>query len=315
MHTSAPQNVIATLHRGAYGKVEFLRCNGIGAAPARSEIATRLHFSLPIVGSFVWHAEHEDVFADPTVVLCTHVGEPYRISHPRGGDQTLVFIPSRHVASQLSERVERAGLGGRRRTLIAPARAQLLAYTFCVDPWTHRDAFAADESLLQFFESIVVGESTDRTTHDDALLRRTLEFVHDTPEPQLSLQSVAAAVGVRASYLTHAFARRTGQPLYRYIMSLKLSRALHRITATLDDLTRIALDLGFSSHSHLSAAFKARYGTSPSEARGRLGSEWTRPTQVDARPSIMWRPLCTARGGVPHAGSWSSIERAAAAGA
>jgi len=295
---AAPDNAIATLHRGVYGKVEFLRCSGAGAAPARSEVATHLHFSLPLSGSFVWHAEREDVFADPTALLCTHAGEPYRISHPHGGDLTLVIIPSRHVLAELSERAEQAGLGVRRRTLVAPARAQLLAYAFCVDALM-RDTFAADECLLAFFESVAIGESTDRTMHEDVLVRRTLEFVHYTPESQLSLSSVAAAVGTRASYLTHAFARHTGQPLYRYIMSLKLARALHRVTTTHDDLTQIALDLGFSSHSHFSAAFKSRYGMSPSEARNGFDCEKALFSTWDtaARAPLPWRPLCAARGG------------------
>jgi AraC-like DNA-binding protein len=34
-----------------------------------------------------------------------------------------------------------------------------------------------------------------------------------------------------------------------------------------DDLTTLSLDLGFSSHSHFSAAFREAYGRSPSEFR------------------------------------------------
>ena len=32
-----------------------------------------------------------------------------------------------------------------------------------------------------------------------------------------------------------------------------------------DDMSALALDLGFSSHSHFTAAFKQAYGRSPSE--------------------------------------------------
>jgi AraC-like DNA-binding protein len=55
-----------------------------------------------------------------------------------------------------------------------------------------------------------------------------------------------------------------GLPLYRYQLRLRLARALD-LLAQYDDLTALGLDLGFSSHSHFSAAFRAMYDRSPSE--------------------------------------------------
>jgi AraC-like DNA-binding protein len=55
-------------------------------------------------------------------------------------------------------------------------------------------------------------------------------------------------------------------PLYRYQSRLRLARALD-LLAQYDDLTALALDLGFSSHSHFSAVFRQTYGRSPSEFR------------------------------------------------
>lgn len=301
---ATPENAIATLHRGPFGKVEFLRCNGVHAFPVRSEVATHLHFSLAVVGSFVWHAERESVFADPTALLCTHEGEPYRISHPHGGDQTLVFTPSKELTAQLHEGFGTTALAIRRRTAIAAARAQLIAHTFYADWLAARDPCAADERLLEFFASIAAQPREIRLVSDDPLVRRTIEYVHHTPESSLTLQGIAAAMGVRASHLTHSFSRRTGQPLYRYVMSLKLSRALHRIVATDEDLTDIALDLGFSSHSHLSAAFRRRYGMSPSAARSHIGHGGgaRRARSIEAAgDSLVWRPLCAARGGMQSA--------------
>jgi AraC-like DNA-binding protein len=54
--------------------------------------------------------------------------------------------------------------------------------------------------------------------------------------------------------------------LYRYQSRLRLARALD-LLAQYDDLTALALDLGFSSHSHFSAAFRQTYGRTPSEFR------------------------------------------------
>jgi AraC-like DNA-binding protein len=67
-------------------------------------------------------------------------------------------------------------------------------------------------------------------------------------------------------YLTQLFHRLEGVPLYRYQLRLRLACALDRL-AHADDLTALALDLGFTSHSHFSAAFRQTYGVSPSTFR------------------------------------------------
>jgi AraC family transcriptional regulator len=62
------------------------------------------------------------------------------------------------------------------------------------------------------------------------------------------------------------FQRVEGIPLYRYHLRLRLARALDLI-AQYEDLSALAADLGFSSHSHFAAAFRQAYGRSPTEFR------------------------------------------------
>ncbi len=79
-----------------------------------------------------------------------------------------------------------------------------------------------------------------------------------------TLAEIAAEVRGSPVYLTQVFQQVEGIPLYRYQLRLRLARALDLI-AQYDDLTTLSLDLGFSSHSHFSAAFREAYGRSPSE--------------------------------------------------
>jgi AraC-like DNA-binding protein len=78
-----------------------------------------------------------------------------------------------------------------------------------------------------------------------------------------TLAAVAADVGVSPVYLTQVFQQVEGLPLYRYQLQLRLARALDLLGDNAG-LTSLALDLGFSSHSHFSAAFKRAYGQTPS---------------------------------------------------
>jgi AraC-like DNA-binding protein len=86
------------------------------------------------------------------------------------------------------------------------------------------------------------------------------------PARRWTLADVAGQVGVSPVYLTQVFAQVEGAPLYRYQLRLRLARALDRL-GDREDLTDLALDLGFSSHSHFSAAFRQHYGQSPGDFR------------------------------------------------
>ena len=79
-----------------------------------------------------------------------------------------------------------------------------------------------------------------------------------------TLAAIGAELRCSPVYLTQVFQQVEGLPLYRYQLRLRLARALD-LLPQYDDLTTLALDLGFSSHSHFSAAFRAAYGCSPSE--------------------------------------------------
>jgi AraC-like DNA-binding protein len=79
-----------------------------------------------------------------------------------------------------------------------------------------------------------------------------------------TLAEIATEVGVSPVYLTQVFRKVEAVPLYRYQLRLRLARALD-LLSQYDDLTMLGLDLGFSSHSHFSAAFRWAYGRTPGE--------------------------------------------------
>jgi AraC-like DNA-binding protein len=81
-----------------------------------------------------------------------------------------------------------------------------------------------------------------------------------------TLGDIAAEVGVSPVYLTQVFRQVEGLPLYRYQLRLRLARALH-LLGRYEDLSRLSLDLGFSSHSHFTSAFRQLYGRTPAEFR------------------------------------------------
>lgn len=77
---------------------------------------------------------------------------------------------------------------------------------------------------------------------------------------------MASDLGVTPIHLTQTFKRSEGIPLYRYQTHLRLGRALHRLPEQ-EDITNLAFELGFSSHSHFTAAFRSEFGMTPSQYR------------------------------------------------
>lgn len=98
------------------------------------------------------------------------------------------------------------------------------------------------------------------------LIRRAREYLVQTPQFQVKLGQAARAVGVSPSSLALAFRQGEGIGFHRYALNWRLARAAQLLPCC-DDLTRLAFDLGFSSHSHFSTAFHRWAGRTPSAYR------------------------------------------------
>jgi AraC-like DNA-binding protein len=83
----------------------------------------------------------------------------------------------------------------------------------------------------------------------------------------LSLDDVARAVHCSPYHLCRVFRRHTGTSIHQYLTRLRLRAALDRLMDAGPDLTRLALDAGFSSHSHFTTAFTREFGAPPSTVR------------------------------------------------
>ena len=85
----------------------------------------------------------------------------------------------------------------------------------------------------------------------------------------VSLRELARGVDSSPFRLCRTFKAQTGETLTSYRHSLRLRLALDRLRDRRTDLTDLALDLGYSSHSHFTAVFRRRFGITPSAVRAR----------------------------------------------
>lgn len=152
-----------------------------------------------------------------------------------------------------------------------------------------RDSAAAsiesDELMLLAITEALRQPNRDRQRASQ-MVDRARQFLHAWGTDPVTLETVARAVGASPVYLTQAFTRSEGVPLYRYQMNIRLGRAL-AVLPDIDDITSLALELGFSSHSHFSATFKGAFGISPSQFRSAIRSmgRGRDPSLIQQKPS------------------------------
>jgi AraC family transcriptional regulator len=83
----------------------------------------------------------------------------------------------------------------------------------------------------------------------------------------IRLEGLAREVGVSMFHLARVFKESTGMTVHAYLNQLRLRASLERLYDRRTDLSELALDLGFSSHSHFTDAFRRAFGAPPSVVR------------------------------------------------
>ena len=90
-------------------------------------------------------------------------------------------------------------------------------------------------------------------------------LVADRAPARLSVRAVAARLGCSVFYLCHTFRAVERTTLGAYHTQIRLRAGARRLLeASPVDLSDLALELGFSSHSHFTAAFRKSFGLTPS---------------------------------------------------
>lgn len=136
------------------------------------------------------------------------------------------------------------------------------------------DPMHVEETMLRVLQRVLARASgrpsrSDTVQRDAEAVEHVKTLVAASPARSVPLRTLAQATGLSPFQLCRAFRARTGETITRYRHSLRLRLALHRLRDGAPDLTDLALDLGYSSHSHFTFVFRQHFGVTPSEYRGR----------------------------------------------
>ena len=113
--------------------------------------------------------------------------------------------------------------------------------------------------------------AVDADAHDVAERARVELGAHYAED--LSLAALARAVGRLAQPALPGVPARDRDDAARLPRAAcGCGAALEALVRVRPDLTALALDLGYASHSHFARSFRRAFGLTPSEARGRISS-------------------------------------------
>jgi len=137
------------------------------------------------------------------------------------------------------------------------------------------DALQAEEAIISLVTA-VIGHAYDRFTSTrvagfdarDDLVQRAKSLLSRNLSAAQSLGGIAVELGVSPFHLCRVFHERTGSTLHEFKTELRLRAALEMLGSS--SLSRVAFELGFSSHSHFTSAMRTRFGRTPSQLRQML---------------------------------------------
>jgi len=257
--------------------VRDIRCRGTCRHASAEECASATELVFPYRGVYTRQVGRDQAVAEANQVLFFNADEGYRIAHPvAGGDACLSFALDPALLHELApqalvRRAPSVAFHDQRRRIDpqAQALAAQLRHGLAAGALEPLEAEMLAVSLVRR----ALGPRTSRAPSGAHGRRRLVDraklVVAADPARRWTLADVAAEVGGSPVYLTQVFQAVEGVPLYRYQLRLRLARALDLLPQA-DDLTALGLDLGFSSHSHFTAAFREAYGRPPSAFRRRV---------------------------------------------
>jgi len=285
-----PENPITyrSLYDSPILNVHDYRCRIGRGGPAAEERSDINSIALMRHGAFCQHFGRRNVTADVNQAVFFSKDSTYRVSHPVDcGDRGTVFIPSPAVLNDIIRELNPSIDDHPERPfpfIIGPCDSGVF--------WRHRELIqrleAAESDPLEPLWAEVTALQLIADVLDAAFARHGLPQVRrrndtdvdhaDRAEAvkiylasrlceRITLDDVARAVYASPFHLARLFQQRTGMPVHRYLTLLRLRASLERLAEDANNLTALALELGFSSHSHFTEAFRREFGCTPSDVR------------------------------------------------
>lgn len=223
-------------------------------------------------------------YCDPQQPIhdCIHIYPTglYSFGWDRGYKSTQFCLEPSLVAGVAHEKVD----GDRVELALKAKTTDLLIYQLCLALNTEletsiktgnpSDAFYV-EALATALAAHLLKHYTTRPQklqeYADGLpkekLDRAIDYIHSYLEKNLSLEDMAAELGMSQYYFCHLFKRSMGLSPHQYLIQQRIERAKILLSQSKKTINAIATECGFASQSHLTRYFRRHTGVTPGQFR------------------------------------------------
>jgi AraC family transcriptional regulator len=120
--------------------------------------------------------------------------------------------------------------------------------------------------LRHYAKSIQIVTSENRNL-TRAQLRQAIDYIHSHLDRDLSLAELASVINISPTYFANLFKQAMGISPHQYVIQQRVEQAKLMLSKTDLAIADIALQVGFSSQSHLTQQFKRFTGVTPKQVR------------------------------------------------
>ena len=214
----------------------------------------------------------------PGMVFVTQPGEVHRLRSnargsvlhwiffepPKKGESVLGLSP--HESALLVKRLR----GLNHRLYRVPAAAQQMLPQLMADYGDSVDALRKVRlrtDALRFLLALADASPASGADAATSRIRTIMARMRRKPEADYPLDALVSEARLSASTIATLFKRETGMTPHEFLVTCRIRKAADLLKSSDMPITRLALELGFSSSQHFAARFRRETGQTPRELR------------------------------------------------
>ncbi|WP_347277545.1 AraC family transcriptional regulator [Pseudanabaena sp. FACHB-2040] len=121
--------------------------------------------------------------------------------------------------------------------------------------------------LLRHYSTLTQPIASQNNSFTRIQLEQAIDYIHTYLNRELSLAKLASVVNISPTYFASLFKQATGISPHQYVIQQRVEKAKLMLKKTDLAIADIALQVGFSSQSHLTQQFKRLTGMTPKQIR------------------------------------------------
>jgi AraC-like DNA-binding protein len=261
------------IHRGKLLTLEIIECNSDARKWQQIEAHSNFGVVAPRRGVFKRRVKGDEVVVDARTIYFDKRELEQEVAHTaHGSHEGLIITLCSRLAEELgSHPAWVRHMDAQQDLTLRRVTAQLRAGTAA--------PLEAEETVVSLIATLMEPPNeVEITGIRHATRRARQQLVADTREalavdPMLSLSDLASHVGASPAYLSRVFHQSTGETLSRWRNQIRVLMALDRLESGEQNLARLAADVGFFDHAHMTRVMRAQVGAAPSAVREQLAAK------------------------------------------